>query len=43
LVRFTYLAVTYAFAALRLWPMTDHQNDVGILALRHQPTTMQRL
>lgn len=42
LVRFAYLAVTHAFAALRLWPMTDHEKDVEILALRHQLTIAQR-
>jgi hypothetical protein len=30
LVRFAYLAVTHAFAMLRLWPMTDHEKDVEI-------------
>jgi hypothetical protein len=34
LVRFAYLAVTHAFAALRLLPMTDREKDVEILALR---------
>jgi transposase len=42
LVRFAYLAVTHAFAALRLLPMTDHEKDVEILTLRHQLTIMQR-
>lgn len=42
LVRFAYLAVTHAFAALRLLPMTDHEKDVEILALRHQLTVVQR-
>ncbi|MFF1613396.1 hypothetical protein ACFVYA_36985 [Amycolatopsis sp. NPDC058278] len=32
LVRFAYLAVTHAFAALRLLPMTDREKDVEILA-----------
>jgi transposase InsO family protein len=42
LVRFAYLAVTHAFAALRLLPMTDHEKEVEILALRHQLTVMHR-
>jgi hypothetical protein len=32
---FAYLAVTHAFAVLRLLPMTDRDKDVEILALRH--------
>jgi transposase InsO family protein len=42
LLRFAYLAVTHAFAALRLLPMTDREKDVEILALRHQITVLQR-
>ncbi|MBP2473155.1 hypothetical protein JOF53_002027 [Crossiella equi] len=42
LVRFTYLAVAHAFAALRLLRMTDHEKDIEILALRHQLTILQR-
>jgi len=42
LVRFAYLAVTHAFAALQLLPMTNHDKDVEILALRHQLTVLQR-
>jgi hypothetical protein len=42
LVRFAYLAVTHAFAVLRLLPMTDREKDVEILALRHQLTVLQR-
>ena len=43
LVRLAYLAVTHAFAALRLLPMTDRDNkDVEILALRHQLSIAQR-
>jgi transposase len=42
LVRFAYLAVTQAFAALQVLPMTDHEKDVEILALRHQLTILQR-
>ena len=42
LVRFAYLAVTHAFAALRLLRMTDREKDVEILALRHQLTVLHR-
>lgn len=42
LLRFAYLAVTHAFAALRLLPMTDREKDAEILALRHQITVLQR-
>jgi transposase InsO family protein len=42
LVRFTYLAVSHAFAALRLLPMTDHEKDTEILALRHQLAVLHR-
>jgi transposase len=42
LLRFAYLAVTHAFATLRLLPMTDHEKDVEILALRHQLTVLHR-
>ena len=42
LVRFAYLAVAHAFAALRLLPMTDREKNVEILALRHQLTVLQR-
>lgn len=42
LTRFTYLAVTHAFAALRLLPMTNREKDIEILALRHQLTILQR-
>lgn len=42
LVRFAYLAVSHAFAALRLFRMTDGEKDVEILALRHQLTVLQR-
>ncbi len=42
LVRFAYLAVAHAFAALRLFRMTDGEKDVEILALRHQLTVLQR-
>ena len=43
LVRFAYLAVTHAFAALRLLPMTDREKDVEMLALRHQLAVLQFL
>ena len=36
LLRLTYLAVTNAFAMLRLLPMSDRAKDVEILALRHR-------
>lgn len=39
---FAYLAVTHAFAALRLLPLTDREKDVEILALRNQLTVLQR-
>ncbi|AHH98848.1 hypothetical protein [Kutzneria albida] len=42
LIRFAYLAVTNAFAALRLLPMTNREKDIEILALRHQLTILQR-
>ena len=42
LLRLTYLAVTNAFAALRLLPMSDRDKDAEILALRHQLTVLQR-
>lgn len=42
LVRFAYIAVSHAFAALRLLRMTDHEKDVEILALRHQLTVLHR-
>jgi len=41
LVRFAYLAVTHAFAALRLLSLIDREKDVEILALRHQLTVLQ--
>jgi transposase len=41
-LRFAYLAVTHAFAALRLLRMTDREKDVEILAFRHQLTVLQR-
>ncbi|MBW8792092.1 MAG: helix-turn-helix domain-containing protein, partial [Streptomyces sp.] len=42
LLRLTYLAVTNAFAALRLLPMSDRDKDAEILALRHQLAALQR-
>jgi transposase len=42
LLRFAYLAVSHAFAALRLSRMTDREKDVEILALRHQLTVLHR-
>lgn len=42
LVRFAYLAVSQALAALRLLGVTDREKDVEILALRHQLTVLQR-
>jgi hypothetical protein len=42
LVRFAYLAVSQAFAALRLLPLSDREKDVEILALRHRLTVLQR-
>ena len=42
LIRFAYLAVTNAFAALRLLPRSDRDKDIEILALRHQLNVLQR-
>ncbi|GAA2021241.1 hypothetical protein GCM10009839_17670 [Catenulispora yoronensis] len=42
LLRLTYLAVTNAFAALRLLPISDRDKDVEILALCHQLAVLQR-
>ncbi len=42
LLRLAYLAVTNAFAALRLLPVGDRDKDVEILALRHQITVLER-
>jgi hypothetical protein len=41
-IRFAYLAVSQAFAALRLLLMSDREKDVEILALRHQLAIVQR-
>ncbi|WP_328631418.1 integrase core domain-containing protein [Streptomyces sp. NBC_00356] len=42
LVRLACIAVSHAFTALRLIPMSDHDKDVEILALRHQLAVLQR-
>ena len=42
LVRLAYLAVSNAFAALRLLPVGDRDKDIEILALRHQISVLQR-
>lgn len=42
LVRFAYLVVSHAFAALGLLRMTDREKDVEILALRHQLAVLHR-
>jgi putative transposase len=42
LLRLAYLAVTNAFAMLRLLPMSDRDKEVEILALRHQITVLER-
>src|SRR5690349_17803071 len=42
LLRLAYLAVTNAFALLRLLPMSDRDKDVEILALRHQISVLER-
>ena len=42
LIRFAYLAMTNAFAALRLLPRSDRDKDIEILDLRHQLTALQR-
>jgi putative transposase len=42
LLRLAYLAATNAFALLRLLPMSDHDKDIEILALRHQLLVLQR-
>jgi hypothetical protein len=42
LFRLAYLAVTNAFAALRLLPVSDRDKDVEILALRHRITVLER-
>ncbi|GAA4260329.1 hypothetical protein [Dactylosporangium darangshiense] len=42
LLRLAYLAVTNAFAMLRLLPMSDRDKEVEILALRHQIAVLER-
>lgn len=42
LLRLAYIAVTNAFAALRLLPIGDRDRDIEILALRHQITVLER-
>lgn len=42
LVRFAYLVVSHAFAALWLLRMSDREKDVEILALRHQLVVLRR-
>jgi putative transposase len=42
LVRLAYLAVSNAFAALRLLPMSARDKDIEILTLRHQINVLQQ-
>ncbi|MBO2457466.1 hypothetical protein [Actinomadura violacea] len=42
LLRLAYLAVTSAFAVLRLLPMTDRDKDTEILVLRHRTAVLER-
>ncbi|WP_158849459.1 hypothetical protein [Saccharothrix deserti] len=42
LLRLAYPGVTNAFALLRLLPMSDRDEDVEILVLRHQITVLER-
>jgi putative transposase len=42
LLRLACLAVSNAFAALWLLPMSDRAKDAEILALRHQITVLER-
>ena len=42
LPRLAYLGLTNTFALLRLFPMTDRDKDIEILALRHQIGVLQR-
>ncbi len=42
LFRLAYLAVTNALAQVGLLPMSEHDKDVEILALRHQIGVLQR-
>jgi len=42
LLRLAYLTVTNTFAVLRLFPMSDRDKDIEILALRHQLGVLER-
>ncbi|GAX48752.1 hypothetical protein SO3561_00233 [Streptomyces olivochromogenes] len=42
LLRLAYLAVTHAFAAVRLLPMSDRDKDAEIPVLRHQVMVLER-
>jgi hypothetical protein len=42
LVRFAYLAVSNAFAMVRLLPVGERERDIEILVLRHQIAVLQR-
>jgi putative transposase len=42
LLRLAYLSVTNTFAVLRLFPMSDRDKDIEILALRHQLGVLER-
>ncbi|MGI5175099.1 hypothetical protein ACQEVZ_02020 [Dactylosporangium sp. CA-152071] len=42
LLRPPYLALTNVFASIRLLPMSDADDNVEILALRHQLAILQR-
>jgi putative transposase len=42
LLRLGYLAISNAFAVLRLLPMGDRDEDAEILALRHQIAVLER-
>jgi hypothetical protein len=42
LLRLSYLAVSNTFTVLRLLPMGDRDEDVEILALRHQIAVLER-
>ncbi|MEY9873673.1 hypothetical protein ABH931_003162 [Streptacidiphilus sp. MAP12-33] len=42
LMRLAYLAVSHAFAAVRLLPMSDREKDAEVLVLRHQIAVLER-
>lgn len=42
LLRLAYLGVTNALALLRLLPMSNHDKNAEILALRHQIMVLER-